>query len=141
MAGVSFIKPVISVNAQSWTPYVRSITFAERVEMVDATTFGDDHRTMANTGIHGGTFSGSFNAQFGANQIIPLLTALLNVTDNSNQEVAVLLRRTDGGITAANPEFSFNVSIGGYTYTAALGQVATGSFTFPIVSKISIATS
>ena len=136
--GITFINPFIEVGGHEWTEYVRSVSLQQMVGMVDSTTFGSDHREFTSTGVYGGTFGGSFNANVGSSGINKLIADLLGTS-----EAAVELRhqRDPAPVNAANPKFTFNVAVGSFSWSAPFGQLATGQFSFQIVSKITRAES
>ena len=121
--------------------YVTSVSLSTSVDVIETTGLGSSARTRV-----GGLFDNSLtlelNQEFADNALEELVNGTSLATTTVGTTVAMEIRPVNGAVSASNPKFTFNALISEWQpLSAAVGELATVSVTWPISGAITKAIS
>ena len=121
--------------------YVTSVSLSTSVDVIETTGLGSSARTRV-----GGLFDNSLtlelNQDFADNALEELINGTSLATSTVGTTVAMEIRPVNGAVSASNPKFTFNALISEWQpLSAAVGELATVSVTWPISGAITKAIS
>lgn len=121
--------------------YVTSVSLSTSVDVIETTGLGSSARTRV-----GGLFDNSLtlelNQDFADNALEELINGTSLATTTVGTTVAMEIRPVNGAVSASNPKFTFNALISEWQpLSAAVGELATVSVTWPISGAITKAIS
>jgi hypothetical protein len=121
--------------------YVTSVGLSTSVDVIETTGLGSSARTRV-----GGLFDNSLtlelNQDFADNALEELINGTSLATTTVGTTVAIEIRPVNGAVSASNPKYTFNALIAEWQpLSAAVGELATVSVTWPISGAITKAIS
>ena len=120
-------------TAHDWSDWVSRVSLQQDPGMTEVSTFGSATRKYVPT-IASGTFSVTFFADFDSDKVIEQLENM------AGHEVEVVYKPKAGDTGPANKKRTFSIFVSMHNFQLSFGQVTTGSFSAPLTTAVSVAT-
>ena len=121
---------VITIAGTDYSDWITQVSTPISVADLTTTAFGDTWDTRIG-GLKSATITIDFHQDFVDNGLDEVLFAALGTS------VAIAVKPTSAGISAANPEYQFNALVTSWTpIDSSVGDLATVSITWPVDGAI-----
>jgi len=120
----------ITIGGSDFSSSLASVSLDLSAEEQETTAFGNSSRTRIG-GLKDGEVSLDFHQDFGASAVDATLFPLLGGT------VEVVVKPTNGSVTATNPSYTFTCLVTEYQpFASSVGDLATLSVSWPITGDV-----
>jgi len=135
MARIVLTNASVTFASTDISSFVSSVTLSTSLDVVDTTSFGNTARTRV-AGLADNQITVEFFQDFASGQLESVVFTTIGTS------VAMVIKPVSGSTTATNPQYSFNALVVEWQpISAAVGELATASVTWPISGAITKATS
>lgn len=135
MAAEVLTASYITIGGTDMSSWFTDLTLDASYEAVDDTAFGDTFRSRV-IGLQDGSISGTFHMDYAAAATYATISALIGTA------AAFVVKKDSGATATTNPSFSFSALITDWKYIdTSVGSLHTQSFTWPLTTAITVATS
>jgi len=135
MARLVLTNASVTFASTDISSFVSSVTLSTSLDVVDTTSFGNTARTRV-AGLADNQITVEFFQDFASGQLESVVFTTIGTS------VAMVIKPVSGSTTATNPQYSFNALVVEWQpISAAVGELATASVTWPISGAITKATS
>lgn len=120
----------ITIGGSDFSSSLASVSLDLSAEEQETTAFGNSSRTRIG-GLKDGEVSLDFHQDFGSSAVDATLFPLLGGT------VEVVVKPTNGSVTATNPSYTFTCLVTEYQpFASSVGDLATLSVSWPITGDV-----
>lgn len=135
MARIVLTNASVTFASTDISSFVSSVTLSTSLDVIDTTSFGNTSRTRV-AGLADNQITVEFFQDFASGQLESVVFTTIGTS------VAMVIKPVSGSTTATNPSYSFNALVSEWQpLSAAVGELATASVTWPISGAITKATS
>jgi hypothetical protein len=140
MARLVLTDAYVAYGSNDISDYITSVSLNTTYDVIETTAFGDTARKRV-AGLADNSITLEFQADFASGALEQIIYQS-QATNTLGTTVYMEVRPTSNSVTATNPKYTFNALVSEYPIlNGAVGELATGSVTWPISGAITKATS
>jgi hypothetical protein len=140
MARLVLTDAYVAYGSSDISDYITSVSLNTTYDVIDTTAFGDTARKRV-AGLADNSITIEFQADFASGALEQIIYQS-QATNTLGTTVYMEVRPTSSSVSATNPKYTFNALVSEYPIlNGAVGELATGSVTWPISGAITKATS
>jgi hypothetical protein len=140
MARLVLTDAYVAYGSSDISDYITSVSLNTTYDVIETTAFGDTARKRV-AGLADNSITIEFQADFASGALEQIIYQS-QATNTLGTTVYMEVRPTSSSVSATNPKYTFNALISEYPIlNGAVGELATGSVTWPISGAITKATS
>lgn len=140
MARLVLTDAYVAYGSSDISDYITSVSLNTTYDVIETTAFGDTARKRV-AGLADNSITLEFQADFASGALEQIIYQS-QATNTLATTVYMEVRPTSGSVSPTNPKYTFNALISEYPIlNGAVGELATGSVTWPISGAITKATS
>jgi hypothetical protein len=140
MARLVLTDAYVAFGSSDISDYITSVSLNTTYDVIETTAFGDTARKRV-AGLADNSITIEFQADFASGALEQIIYQS-QATNTLGTTVYMEVRPTSNSVTATNPKYTFNALVSEYPIlNGAVGELATGSVTWPISGAITKATS
>jgi hypothetical protein len=140
MARLVLTDAYVAYGSSDISDYITSVSLNTTYDVIETTAFGDTARKRV-AGLADNSITIEFQADFASGALEQIIYQS-QATNTLGTTVYMEVRPTSSSVSATNPKYTFNALVSEYPIlNGAVGELATGSVTWPISGAITKATS
>ena len=140
MARIVLTDAYVAFGSSDISDYITSVSLNTTYDVIETTAFGDTARKRV-AGLADNSITLEFQQDFASGAIEQIIYQSQS-TNTLGTTVYMEVRPTSGSASVTNPKYTFNALVSEYPIlNGAVGELATGSVTWPISGAITKATS
>jgi hypothetical protein len=140
MARLVLTDAYVAYGSNDISDYITSVSLNTTYDVIETTAFGDTARKRV-AGLADNSITIEFQADFASGALEQIIYQS-QATNTLGTTVYMEVRPTSSSVSATNPKYTFNALVSEYPIlNGAVGELATGSVTWPISGAITKATS
>lgn len=140
MARIVLTDAYVAFASSDISDYITSVSLNTTYDVIETTAFGDTARKRV-AGLADNSVTLEFQQDFASGAIEQIIYQSQS-TNTLGTTVFMEIRPTSGSVSPTNPKYTFNALVSEYPIlNGAVGELATGSVTWPISGAITKATS
>lgn len=140
MARLVLTDAYVAYGSSDISDYITSVSLNTTYDVIETTAFGDTARKRV-AGLADNSITLEFQSDFASGALEQIIYQS-QATNTLGTTVYMEVRPTSGSVSPTNPKYTFNALISEYPIlNGAVGELATGSVTWPISGAITKATS